>query len=92
MAVAGHGAETEETGKKSVNLMDNNFLSVQQHQQNAHTYIYEPDTSLSKLTLQILPTEDNYKKQQRLEKTREKFLMVQPKWPGPPPAIRLSCS
>jgi len=38
------------------------FLDVGIPANNGHTYVYEPDKSLNKMTVQNIPSEDNYRK------------------------------
>jgi len=49
----------EEEGLKNVSP---GFLSVEQPGAQGHTYVYEPDKSLSGLTVDALPAEENYRK------------------------------
>merc|ERR1712168_200867 len=52
----------EQSGSKLGNsLAVNNFAN-----QNMHTYIHEPNQSLSKYTIEALPTAENYRKLSRM--------------------------
>ena len=37
------------------------FLDVEIMDANTHTYVYEPNKSLTKMTIEALPSEENYK-------------------------------
>ena len=37
------------------------FLEVDIQDANMHTYVYEPNKSLTKMTIEALPSEENYK-------------------------------
>ena len=37
------------------------FLEVEAMDANMHTYVYEPNKSLTKMTIEALPSEENYK-------------------------------
>ena len=47
------GFEDEKSGGGGLLAPDNSAL-------NSHTYVYEPDKSLRKMTIEALPTADNY--------------------------------
>eukprot|EP00092_Neocalanus_flemingeri_P010472 GFUD01011283.1.p1 GENE.GFUD01011283.1~~GFUD01011283.1.p1 ORF type:complete len:1082 (+),score=181.23 GFUD01011283.1:264-3509(+) len=49
------GFENEKTGGGG-----GGFLSVDNSEVNSHTYVYEPDKSLRKMTIEALPTAENY--------------------------------
>ena len=36
------------------------LLDVETNDVNAHTYVYEPNLSLRRMTIEALPTEENY--------------------------------
>jgi len=58
-----------DTGKENIGFVGDNiqqppgaFLAVGQQASGGHTYVYEPNKSLRRLTMEALPSEENYRK------------------------------
>lgn len=45
----------------SASGQDGGFLDVDMSDVNAHTYVYQPNLSLRRMTIEALPSEENYK-------------------------------